>query len=97
MAKAPPSGFSQVLPLIVTLLFLGGLGWVIYQIYLSIQKIQEQAGKQMGNKNVVFTKEGLRVNVKQVKDEDYVDRTQSYFVKAWNLGSGSQESEKQKR
>jgi hypothetical protein len=40
----------------------------------------------MGKKNVVFTKDGVRVGVKQVQNEKYVDKTQSYVVKAWNLG-----------
>jgi hypothetical protein len=35
----------------------------------------------------VFTKDGMRVGVKEVKDESYVDTTQSYIVKAWNLST----------
>ena len=30
----------------------------------------------MEKKNVKFTKDGMRVGVKEVKDEDYRDRTQ---------------------
>lgn len=41
----------------------------------------------MGKKNVVFTKDGVRVGVKHVQNENYVDATQSWVVKAWNLGS----------
>lgn len=41
----------------------------------------------MQSKNVVFTKDGLKVGVKEVKNENYVDQTQSLFVKAWNLSS----------
>ena len=48
----------------------------------------------MGKKNVVFTKDGMRVGVKQVKNENYVDATQNYVVKAWNLGQ-AQEQEQQ--
>ncbi|KZZ89003.1 hypothetical protein AAL_07946 [Moelleriella libera RCEF 2490] len=40
----------------------------------------------MGRKNVVFTKDGVRVGVKHVQNENYVDKTQSWVVKAWNLG-----------
>ncbi len=43
----------------------------------------------MGKNNVVFTKDGLRVNVKNVQNESYLDQTQSFFVKAWELGSAS--------
>ncbi len=52
-------------------------------------KIQAQARQQMGKNNVVFTKDGLRVNVKNVENESYLDKTQSFFVKAWELGSAS--------
>jgi hypothetical protein len=61
---------------------------VCYQIYLSLGKIQDQAKRQMGD-SVSFTKDGLRVNVKNIKDESYIDQTQSWFVKAWELGSSS--------
>ncbi|KAK3375974.1 hypothetical protein B0T24DRAFT_676872 [Lasiosphaeria ovina] len=84
---APRSTISHILPLAITLLFLALFGWVSYQIYQSVMKIKAQAKKQMGDRNVVFTKDGVRVGVQHVEDEDYLDATQSWFVKAWNLGS----------
>lgn len=46
----------------------------------------------MGRKNVVLSREGLKVGVKNYNNESYVDKTQSWVVKAWNLaGSGSTE------
>lgn len=47
----------------------------------------------MGKKHVVFTKDGVRVGVKHVENEAYVDKTQSWFVKAWNLSGGSAEGD----
>lgn len=47
----------------------------------------------MGKKNVVFTKDGMRVGVKQVKTENYVDATQSWVVKAWNLGTSEEQKQ----
>ena len=76
----------QLLPLVITLAILGIAAWIGYQIYLSVVKIQAQARDQMGN-HVVFTKDGMRVNVKNIENESYLDRTQSWFVKAWELGS----------
>lgn len=97
-SKLTPSLPSQILPLVITLAFLAGLGWVGYQIFLSLGKIKTQAKEQMGKKDVVFTKDGLRVGVKQVQNEDYVDRTQSWVVKAWNLsGEAAKEEEKKKK
>ncbi|KAK4216382.1 hypothetical protein QBC37DRAFT_371105 [Rhypophila decipiens] len=80
---------SQIAPLIITFIIIAALGWVGWQIYQSMQKIQEQAEKKMGKKHVVFTKDGLKVGVKHVENEAYVDKTQSWFVKAWNLSGGA--------
>jgi hypothetical protein len=41
----------------------------------------------MESKNVVFTKDGMKVGVKELKNESYVDSTQSMLVKAWNLST----------
>ncbi|KAM7193764.1 hypothetical protein V8F20_008239, partial [Naviculisporaceae sp. PSN 640] len=92
--KAPPSTISQILPLIITFVIIAALVWIGLQIYQSVIKIQEQAEKKMGKKHVVFTKDGVRVGVKHVENEAYVDKTQSWFVKAWNLAGGSAEEEK---
>ncbi|KAH8887108.1 hypothetical protein GQ53DRAFT_768920 [Thozetella sp. PMI_491] len=96
-SQSSPSTISQVLPLIITFVILGTLGWVGYQIYLSVTKIQAQASKQMGNKNVVFTKDGLRVGVKHVENEQYVDATQNWVVKAWNLSNDAKDEAKSKK
>jgi len=85
-----PSTLSQVLPLLIAFAVLAGIGWILYQFYVSLGKIQAQASKRMGDKNMTFTKEGgLRVGVKQVAEEEYVGKTRSVFVKAWNLGTGA--------
>jgi hypothetical protein len=89
---------SQVLPLLLTLVFVAGAGFIGYQIYLSIAKIQAAAREKMDRKNVVFTKDGLKVGVKHVENEQYVDATQGWVVKTWNLASQEKaEERKQKR
>jgi hypothetical protein len=74
----------QLVPLVVLFIVIGGLAFVGYQIYLGVNKIQAQATKNIGNKNITFTKDGVRVNVKEVKNEKYVDATQKVFVDVWN-------------
>ncbi|KAK7428684.1 hypothetical protein QQZ08_004778 [Neonectria magnoliae] len=86
------STVSQVLPLLIVFAILAAGGWVGYQVYLSVAKIQETASERMGRKNVVFTKDGMRVGVKQMKNENYVDATQSWVVKAWNLGTNKDDA-----
>jgi hypothetical protein len=61
--------------------------FVAYQLYLSFCKISAAASNKMQSKNVVFTKNGMKVGVKEVQNESYVNTTQSFLVKAWNLSS----------
>jgi hypothetical protein len=95
---ADPSRHSQLLPLLIVVAIIAAMAFVGYQAYLSVAKIQAHASKTMGKKNVVFTKDGVRVGVKHVENEQYVDATQSWVVKAWNLhNSGGKAEEKKKK
>ncbi|KAI1406307.1 hypothetical protein F4819DRAFT_441210 [Hypoxylon fuscum] len=85
--EAKSSTLSQLLPLLILLAVIGGAGFVGYQIYLSVTKIRDDAERHMAKRNMVFTKDGLKVGVKHVEQEDYVDATQSWVVKAWNMSS----------
>ncbi|KAI8720329.1 hypothetical protein NCS52_00478000 [Fusarium sp. LHS14.1] len=96
MAKQP-STLSQVLPLLIVFALLGVGGWVGYQVYISVAKMQDAASERMGKKNVVFTKDGVKVGVKQIKTENYVDATQSWVVKAWNLGTTGGKDDQSKK
>ncbi|KAI1802558.1 hypothetical protein F4811DRAFT_394859 [Daldinia bambusicola] len=85
--EAKPSTFRQLLPLLILLVILGGIAFVLYQVYLGVNKIRDTTEKRMARRNVVFTKDGLKVGVKHVEQEKYVDATQNWVVKAWNLGN----------
>ncbi|KAI1164964.1 hypothetical protein F5B18DRAFT_650150 [Nemania serpens] len=78
---------SQLFPLVLLLLVVGGVGFVCYQIYVGATKIRENAENSFASRNVVFTKDGVKVGVRTVNNERYVDATQSWVVKAWNAGS----------
>jgi hypothetical protein len=39
---------------------------------------------KLEKKNVVFTKDGAKVGVKEISAENYADSTQKAFVKTWN-------------
>ena len=79
--------YRRLLPLFILLIILGGFAFIGYHIYLSAQKISSAASDKMQSKNVVFTKDGMKVGVKELKTEGYVDKTQGLLVKAWNLSS----------
>ncbi|KAH8590874.1 hypothetical protein B0O99DRAFT_633692 [Bisporella sp. PMI_857] len=78
---------SKLLPVIVLLVVLAGFAFVAYHIFLAAAQIGHAANDKMQSKNVVFTKDGVKVGVKEIKNENYVDKTQGILVKAWNLSS----------
>ncbi|KAI1130149.1 hypothetical protein F5Y10DRAFT_236315 [Nemania abortiva] len=95
IATPPSQGtHSQILPLLILLVVVAGVGFVCYQVYLGATKIRQNAENSFASHNVVFTKDGVKVGVKHVENERYVDATQSWVVKAWNAGSAAN-SEKQ--
>lgn len=97
MARGSKSAVWQIIPLVIAIIVVSAIAWVVYQVYVSATKIRDTASERMGKKNVVFTKDGVRVGVKQVQNEKYVDTTQSWVVKAWNLGNAPKEEELKKR
>ncbi|KID78456.1 hypothetical protein MBR_02904, partial [Metarhizium brunneum ARSEF 3297] len=80
------STIGKIIPLVIAILLVSAIAWVVYQVYESATKFRDTASERMGKKNVVFTKDGVRVGVKHVQNEKYVDKTQSWVVKAWNMG-----------
>ncbi|KAI0023493.1 hypothetical protein F4780DRAFT_776905 [Xylariomycetidae sp. FL0641] len=95
--EAKPSVIRQLLPLVIFLLFAGGIAFVLYQVYVGAGKVRQTASDRMARKNVVFTRDGMKVGVKHVENEKYVDATQSWVVKAWNMGGNSSSTPQTKR
>ncbi|KAF2735419.1 hypothetical protein EJ04DRAFT_511822 [Polyplosphaeria fusca] len=75
---------GNLIPLVVLFLFVGGAAWVGYQIYLYTNELSERGVHKLEKKNVVFTKDGMKVGVKEMSAEKYADKTQRAFVKTWN-------------
>lgn len=71
---------------------------MVYQVYLSALQIGNHTAQRLERKNLNFSKDGgLRVGVKDVGDETYLDRTQSWFVKAWELGEEEVNANKKRK
>ncbi|KAK5171623.1 hypothetical protein BJ546DRAFT_1073656 [Cryomyces antarcticus] len=68
---------GNLIPLIVLFVFVGVFGYVGYQMYVFTNELTERGKKKMEKTNVTFTKEGLKVGVKDVRDEDYTGTQQS--------------------
>lgn len=82
---------SKILPLIILLTVVSVAGWVGYNIYLSACDIRASAKSSMSKKNVVFTRDGVKVGVRHIEDEKYLDKTQRWVVKAWNMGESTED------
>lgn len=75
MAK---SALGSILPLVITFILLAVVavvGFVAYQIACDVA---DKTSKKMEKKNVSFSKDGLKVGVKEVSAEQVGDSTQKY-------------------
>ncbi|ORY00609.1 hypothetical protein BCR34DRAFT_494489 [Clohesyomyces aquaticus] len=87
---------GNLIPLAILFAFVGGAAYVGYQIYLWSNQLADRGVRKMEKKNVVFSKDGMKVGVKEVRPEDYADRTQRAFVKTWNAAQEDKDAGKRK-
>lgn len=59
--------------LFVVIVILAVVGFVVYSI---VQDITKNTREKMEERNVMFTKDGMKVGVKEIDDEQYRDRSQ---------------------
>ncbi|KAF1356610.1 hypothetical protein BDV97DRAFT_365348 [Delphinella strobiligena] len=79
--------FLDFLPFIVLLTLVAIGAFVGYHMYIWSNELTERGKRKMEKKNVSFSKDGMKVGVKHINDEDYADRTQNYLIRAWNYSS----------
>ncbi|KAL8918265.1 MAG: hypothetical protein Q9208_007433 [Pyrenodesmia sp. 3 TL-2023] len=82
-----PSSSSSLVPLLILLLLLAVAAAVAYAVYTVATAVAAQTNEKMERKNVVVTKDGMKVGVRHVEREKEGDRTQSLLVKVWNSAS----------
>ena len=70
---------TNVVPLILLLLFVAILTGIGYAVYTIVQDISKNTRAKMEHKHVILTKDGMKVEVKEMQDEQYKDRTQRYI------------------
>ena len=68
----------SLIPLIVLIVVIVVLAVVGYIAYSIIQDVSKNTREKMEGRNVVFSKDGMKVGVKELKDEDYRDRSQRF-------------------
>ena len=65
-------------PLLILFAIIGILGFIAYVTYTITNDIANKTSQKMQKKNIVVTKDGMKVGVKEVREESYVDTTQRY-------------------
>lgn len=69
---------GKLVPLVVLFVVLAFAAFVGYAAYTVATDIAEKTSKKMEKKNVSFGKDGMKIGVKEIKTENYVDQTQKY-------------------
>ncbi|KAJ5953117.1 hypothetical protein N7454_000013 [Penicillium verhagenii] len=75
---------KKIVPLVLLLLFVVIVAAVGYAVYSVLQDVKKNTRAEMERKHVVFSKEGMKVSMKEVNDEVYKDQTQSVLYNMWN-------------
>ena len=72
------AGLSKVVPLAIFFLVLTIAAFIGYVVYTIATDVGDKTSKKMEKKNISFGKEGMKIGVKEVRNENYVDQTQRY-------------------
>jgi hypothetical protein len=79
MAK---NSIVPVIILFLVVLLFAAIGFVVYTI---VQDISNKTKAKMQKKNIQFSKDGMKVSMKEVRDEDYKDQTQRFVSPIYEL------------
>ena len=69
---------SKLVPLLIFFIVVVAAAFIGYVVYTIATDIAEKTSKKMEKKNISFGKEGMKIGVKEVRNENYVDQTQRY-------------------
>ncbi|OCT44004.1 hypothetical protein CLCR_00140 [Cladophialophora carrionii] len=75
---------SNLIPLIILVIVLGVVAVVGFVAYSIANEVGEKTRQKLERKNVSFSKEGMKVGVKHVSQEQQEDAAQSVITKVWN-------------
>lgn len=67
---------GHLVPLILLVVLVGILAAVGYVVYTVVQGVSKTTREKMERKHVMLTKDGMKVEMKEMRDEEYKDRSQ---------------------
>lgn len=77
-------GLKKLIPLFVLVVVVGILAFVGLVVYSIVEEVSTKAREKIEKKNILITKGGLKVGVKELRDEEYRDRSQKVLMSVWN-------------
>lgn len=75
-------GLKNLVPLLILFVVIGVIAVVGFVAYGIIQEVSNQTRAKMEKKHIMFNKDGLKVEVKELTDEAYRDRSQRWVTSA---------------
>lgn len=69
---------SNLVPLLVLFVLVAVAAAVGFVAYSVATEVSDKAARRMEKKNIKFSKDGMKVGVKEISTEDISDTTQSY-------------------
>ena len=67
-----------LIPLLILFIVITGALAVGFVVWTVVTDVADKTNKRMEDHHITFTKDGMKVGVKHVKEEDYVGATQRY-------------------
>lgn len=87
----------SLVPLVILLVVVAIFAVVGYIAYSIVQDVTKSTREKMEERNVMFTKDGMTVGVKELKDEDYKDRSQRLVSSFFPFFFGREKGGKRKK
>jgi len=75
---------GNLVPLIILVVVLGVVAVVGFMAYSIAHEVGHKTRQRLERKNVSFSKDGMKVGVKHVSQEQQEDAAQSVLTKVWN-------------
>ena len=69
---------SKVVPLVIFFVVLTVAAFIGYAVYTIATDVADKTSKKMEKKNIIFGKDGMKIGIKELRNENYVDQTQRY-------------------
>ncbi|EEH43545.2 uncharacterized protein PADG_08165 [Paracoccidioides brasiliensis Pb18] len=75
---------NRLIPLLILFIVVAFLAVILFVTWSIMMAVKMQTKQEMEKKNVMMSRDGLKVGIKELNDEKYKDISQSVLVNIWN-------------